>query len=341
VLRQNDLQDRLCQEFDGAKAVLTPTGTDALELAFLLCRDILGYHEIAASALSCRSSIVAAYRARVRLCWLDLQRDALGFGHKWSAIPAARACLIDHFRGRPEQVPGRVADQAPVIEDCAMSFGASQGGEAVGRRGALVVLSFGLGKAVDAGGGGALIVRDANLVGPVISLSGFHAGAHRNARHLSMPPAQQEAVGRALDAYPELLVRRRGRVARLHGLLGSITDGNGEAAFVFQGHGAKGADSAASEINLYPNPKAQQAAQTAFCAVIAAGLTLYPWSEEVWIPDLQKKGAPCCPEASQFHARAMAVGPEVLSMPDAAFEARMGRLERVLVGSQGFRKIVQ
>ncbi len=91
------------------------------------------------------------------------------------------AIIITHLWGCPVHMEKILSEArrigAIVIEDCALSLGTSPGGHMVGTSGALAIFSFGRGKTLNLGGGGALVVNDASLLNILKNRSG--AGGDR------------------------------------------------------------------------------------------------------------------------------------------------------------------
>ncbi|WP_428030753.1 DegT/DnrJ/EryC1/StrS family aminotransferase [Ancylobacter sp.] len=88
--------------------------------------------------------------------------------------PRSRAVLAVHMNG----APGRIREIAaicarhgiPLIEDCAQAAGASSGGTAVGRFGAIGVFSFQLNKNMTSGEGGMVVCEDPALHRRIVAL---------------------------------------------------------------------------------------------------------------------------------------------------------------------------
>jgi dTDP-4-amino-4,6-dideoxygalactose transaminase len=157
--------------FPGRGVVLTDSGTSALAVALRIASRSRGDRPCALPAYGCYDLISAALAAGVRVHLYDidprtLQPDraslagAVGRGiaavvvvHHYG-VPTALAPVRDVFRDH----------DALIIEDAAQGAGGVTGGVALGGNGDLGVLSFGRGKGITGGGGGALLVRDHALI---------------------------------------------------------------------------------------------------------------------------------------------------------------------------------
>jgi dTDP-4-amino-4,6-dideoxygalactose transaminase len=147
--------------------VLTDSGTSALVLALRLMVGKGG--TIAFPGYCCINLTAAALRAGVRVRLYDLDPATLSPDLESVERAIGRgvdAVLVAHLYGFPADVVG-VAERArragvDVIEDAAEGSGGARFGRPLGGYGPLSVLSFGRGKGVTGGGGGALLALDAS-----------------------------------------------------------------------------------------------------------------------------------------------------------------------------------
>ncbi|HEX9893127.1 MAG TPA: DegT/DnrJ/EryC1/StrS family aminotransferase [Gemmatimonadales bacterium] len=147
------------------RVLLTDSGTAALTLAMRLAMTATGRSRIALPAYCCYDLVTALNGARADVVLYDV--DPATLGPVWSSLEAAleaqpAAVVAAHLYGLPVDMP-RVMETADrhdvvVIEDAAQGLGATLGGKPLGTFGHLRVLSFGRGKGVTAGRGGALLV---------------------------------------------------------------------------------------------------------------------------------------------------------------------------------------
>lgn len=147
----------------GARAVvLTDSGTSALVMALRLMAH--GGGTVAFPGYCCIDLTAAAIRARVRVRLYDLDPTTLSPDLESVERALARgvdAVLVAHLYGFPADVAG-VTELAHrvgvhVIEDAAQGSGGTLDGRPLGAFGPLTILSFGRGKGVTGGGGGALM----------------------------------------------------------------------------------------------------------------------------------------------------------------------------------------
>ncbi len=172
ISRGRDARDELSREvstlFQGTSIILTDSGTSALVLALRMVATRTGV--VGIPAYGCPDLASAASRAGVGLRLYDLDpatlspdsssvEDVLGRG--------VDAIVVVHLFGFPADVT-MVAEKAgetgaDVIEDAAQGAGGFLSGRRLGCLSGLSVLSFGRGKGITGGGGGALIIRDPGL----------------------------------------------------------------------------------------------------------------------------------------------------------------------------------
>ena len=152
-------------EFGADEVLLTDSGTSALVLAI---RRAAGVGTIALPAFGCPDLAAAAVRASVRVRLYDL--DPATMSPDLDSVRAVMARGVDaivvaHFYGYPADMQGveQCAGEhgVAVIEDAAQGASGSLGGARLGGIGDATVLSFGRGKGMTTGSGGALLTRRA------------------------------------------------------------------------------------------------------------------------------------------------------------------------------------
>jgi perosamine synthetase len=163
--------ERLRQTFAARDLVLTDSGTSALTAALRAIGSAGPRLRVALPAYTCYDVATAADGADAEVVLYDVDprtlkpdlvslRDAVGQG--------VSAVVVAHLYGMPVHVAQvrEICDAAGVrvIEDGAQAAGAELAGRRVGSGAPLLVLSFGRGKGVTAGSGGALLGGDAEGV---------------------------------------------------------------------------------------------------------------------------------------------------------------------------------
>ncbi len=109
--------------------------------------------------------------------------------------PQCRALVVSHLHGQTQDIATLHAicrrHGLALIEDCCQSIGARRGDRLAGASGDLVTISFGGGKQLAAGRGGALVVRDASLLQHCKIAAGAGSGPYASSEvHAALVLAQ-------------------------------------------------------------------------------------------------------------------------------------------------------
>lgn len=157
----------LTERFGSRDLLLTDSGTSALTLA-LRAAERLAPGPVALPAYSCYDIATAADGAGVEVLLYDLDPATLApdpAGLRDVLERGARTVVATHLYGIPLDLAaiGSLLSEydAFLIEDAAQAAGASYAGRPLGSVGSLAVLSFGRGKGITSGRGGALLANDA------------------------------------------------------------------------------------------------------------------------------------------------------------------------------------
>lgn len=157
-----ELAERLAQHYGAYDALLTDSGTSALVLALRLTA--VPRAPVAFPAYGCVDLVAAAIAAGVRVRLYDVDPSTLSpdlASLRAACVRGVEAVVVAHLFGYPADVAGacQVASDfgVPVIEDAAQGIGATLHGESLGCFGDLTVMSFGRGKGLTCGSGGALL----------------------------------------------------------------------------------------------------------------------------------------------------------------------------------------
>lgn len=161
-----DLTLALRKRFAADAAILTDSGTSALALALTAALRGRPAAPVALPAYACYDIATAAAAANVPVVLYDV--DPLTLGPDWASFERALAAgagavVIAYLYGYPidwnRATALCVARGAVIIEDAAQGSGGSWNGAPLGSHGPLSVLSFGRGKGVTGGAGGAVLAR--------------------------------------------------------------------------------------------------------------------------------------------------------------------------------------
>jgi perosamine synthetase len=166
---RRSLEAALREAYGPRELYLSDSGTSALTVALQVARSTTAA-PVALPAYCCYDVATAADGAAISFLLYDLDPGTLSpdLASLRRALEAgARCVVVAHLYGVPADL-GAVQALASefgaiVIEDAAQGSGCEWKGKPAGSHGALGVLSFGRGKGVTGGKGGALLVNDERL----------------------------------------------------------------------------------------------------------------------------------------------------------------------------------
>ena len=158
------------RDLTGASEVmLTPSCTDALEMAALLC-DIEPGDEVVMPSFTFVSSANPFVLRGARVVFADIDPRTMNLDPACAEAaigPRTKAIVVTHYGGVAADLEGlkRLADEHQIllIEDAAHAIGARWNGQHLGAIGHIGALSFHSSKNVHCAEGGALLLNDATL----------------------------------------------------------------------------------------------------------------------------------------------------------------------------------
>jgi dTDP-4-amino-4,6-dideoxygalactose transaminase len=190
----------LRRAFGACSVALVDSGTSALAMAMRATTRAGGV--VALPAYACVDIGAAAIFAQLRVRLYDV--DPVTLSADLDSVSRVLAQGVDtivvaHLYGYPADVPGVAAVAAQhgvaVIEDAAQGAWGTLLGKRLGAFGPLTVLSFGRGKGMTGGGGGALLGIGANSPAALVTASEHLASPGSSLRTLAVTSAQW-ALGR-------------------------------------------------------------------------------------------------------------------------------------------------
>jgi dTDP-4-amino-4,6-dideoxygalactose transaminase len=173
---------RITEQLAASAVALTDSGTTALALALRLAAARRPGRPVLLPAWGCYDLATAVDAADLPVAFYDLDPGTLG--PVWESFERAlllepAAAVAAHFYGVPVDWPrfARLTSAAGAvpIEDAAQGAGGSAFGRPLGAAGALAVMSFGRGKGVTGGKGGALVAHGETWV-PALESLGLRGG---------------------------------------------------------------------------------------------------------------------------------------------------------------------
>jgi len=206
---RQELRRALSERYDASTVVLADSGTSALVLAYRL---VSGRNRsVAIPAFGCPDLVSAALIGGLRLRLYDL--DPFTLNPDLTSLEAAArrgldAIVVVHFFGFPVDLDP-IKDLSAslgvhLIEDAAQGAGGRFKERPLGSFGDLSILSFGRGKGITGGGGGALLIRQADLA--------------KNASNRELPETHHTAWGALSVAVAQRVLAR----PALYGIPASI-----------------------------------------------------------------------------------------------------------------------
>ncbi|GGG58449.1 dTDP-4-amino-4,6-dideoxygalactose transaminase [Hymenobacter glacieicola] len=158
------------QRYGVAKALLTTSGTAALEMAALLL-DIQPGDEVIVPSYTFTSTANAFVLRGARIVFADSQPDHPNMDLRQIATlltPRTRAVVLVHYGGQPSEGLLKLLDLAQqhglwIIEDAAQAIEAQYQGRPLGTFGHLAAFSFHETKNVSSGEGGMLVINDSRF----------------------------------------------------------------------------------------------------------------------------------------------------------------------------------
>jgi perosamine synthetase len=230
--------ERAVAEYQGCDhAVAVSSGTAALHLA-LTALGITPNSEVVVPAHTFVGTVSPVVYLRATPVFADVDGSTYCM-----TAEATEARLTEHTRGiivvhlngcpaDPEIYPLAAAHGIPVVDDAAQALGARMGGEPVGARGAVAILSFFEQKVITCGEGGMVLTNDASIASRVRLLRSHGEAAVQGAPGLLWASeigfnyrmtALQAALGRSqLRRLEEFIAVRRANAADLTARLRGI-----------------------------------------------------------------------------------------------------------------------
>ena len=180
------LAAELAQRQAASEVVLTSSGTAATELA-LRALGVTANDEVLLSAYDYPGNFWAIERIGARPVLLDVEPNSwrintsdleqLGGGEG-----NCKALIVSHLHGQLQDVASirKLCDERKIslVEDACQSLGATLGGRPAGSFGHASIVSFGGGKVLSAGRGGALLTSDESLAQRAKILAGGGSGPY-------------------------------------------------------------------------------------------------------------------------------------------------------------------
>jgi perosamine synthetase len=167
-------EEELRREFGVHRVFLVSSGSAALALALIALKSLSGRSDVIVPAYTCFSVPAAVLKAGLRPVPCDINPETFDYDHdllRQALTPDTLAVVAHHLFGVPSDIERTKAICAGrgifVVEDAAQAMGATDGGRKLGTLGDVGIFSFGRGKNITCGGGGALLTSETAIAGAI------------------------------------------------------------------------------------------------------------------------------------------------------------------------------
>jgi perosamine synthetase len=217
----------------GAGGVAVNSGTCALHLA-LLAVGVTPGSDVLVPAYCCAALLNAVRLADAEPVLVDAEPGGFNISAEDARrriTPRAAAVVVAHLFGDPVRLGPFLQLGIPVIEDCAQSFGATDGPARTGGRGAAAIGSFYATKVITTGHGGLVSTQDMARLAALRDLVEYDNRDEWRLRFSYRMSELQAALGLwQLARLPAFLARRRALAAYYDGRGGEAGCGDGRRA---------------------------------------------------------------------------------------------------------------
>ena len=162
----SQFEDKMTSLVGSKYAGATSSGSAALHLALLAMGVSEGDH-VATSAYVCSAVLNCIKLTGAEPLLVDINLDTYNIDAKrlkQKVTGKTKAIIVPHMLGLPADLEEIINLGIPVIEDCALSLGATYKGKPVGSMGIVSVFSFYATKVIATGEGGMLVTNSTELI---------------------------------------------------------------------------------------------------------------------------------------------------------------------------------
>jgi dTDP-4-amino-4,6-dideoxygalactose transaminase len=215
-LKVGEFQDRLSSYIGRRYALAVNSGTAALHLA-LLALKVKWQDEVIIPSFVCTAVLNAVKQTGARPRIADINEGDFNISldsTKKLISRRTKAVIVPHMFGTAADIDGFLKLGIPIIEDCALSIGATYKGKKVGGFGKLSVFSFYATKVITTAEGGAVLTNESKLYAFILDLRNYDNRQNYNLRYNYKMSDLSSAMGIAqLKKLPKF-IRRRQNIAR-------------------------------------------------------------------------------------------------------------------------------
>jgi len=218
------LEEELAARLGAAYVVAVSSGSAALHLA-LLSLGIGAQHQVILPSYVCSALLHAIQHVGAAPCLVDIDPDSLNISVDTVSphlSESVGAILVPHMFGCCADLDPLLGLNIPLIEDCAMSLGASCKGKPAGSLGTLGVFSFYATKVLCGGEGGAVATNDKGLRDHLIDLRDYDGRDNARARYNYKLTDLQAAIIRVQLKKLDLFIEKRRMLGKTY--TGALSD---------------------------------------------------------------------------------------------------------------------
>jgi len=196
-------------------AVATSSGSAALHLA-LLAMGVREGDQVATSAYVCSAVLNCIKLTGAEPLLVDINLDTYNIDArnlKEKMTGRTKAVIVPHMFGLPADLEEIIALGIPVIEDCALSLGATYQGKPVGSMGVVSIFSFYATKVIATGEGGMLLTDSTELMEQVRDRREYDKKPDYQVRYNYKMTDMEAALGIVQLRKLPLFIKRRQEIA--------------------------------------------------------------------------------------------------------------------------------
>jgi dTDP-4-amino-4,6-dideoxygalactose transaminase len=164
------------REFGVGDVFLVSSGSAALAVALLALKSLSPRREVVVPAYTCYSVPAAVLKAGLRPVLCDIHPGTFDYDDAClqETLSANTLCVVaHHLFGVPSDIPRTRAlcraRRIFVVEDAAQAMGVELGGRRLGTLGDVGIFSFGRGKNITCGAGGAILTNSSEIAAAIAS----------------------------------------------------------------------------------------------------------------------------------------------------------------------------
>jgi perosamine synthetase len=207
-----NFEEKMCQFIGLSHASAVSSGSAALFL-ILKALEIGPGDKVALPAYVCTAPLNCIFQAGAEPLLVDIKTDGYNISTQdlmKKINRKTKAIILPHMFGQPADIDSVLTSGIPLIEDCAMSLGATFKGKMTGSFGFASVFSFYATKVITTGEGGMVLSNSAEFIKKIKDLRSYDEKDSYKIRYNFKMTDIQAAIGQVqLKQLPQFIERRR------------------------------------------------------------------------------------------------------------------------------------